>query len=447
MVTDSELPTRSGYTFYHEERLAQAAGYLRERAHISICGLPGTGKSTFVRQLADPEIRERLGLGQDYLMVLLDGQEFADAFPERVWGAILAAFNRARSSLSEVCKKEDAQRVNYKDLKEALRAFRRYKLVLVLDNCSGLHTGSGRTVCHDLLYLDIKYSPTLIVVPNPPCNREERTEFVPIDVALSSEQALQFLDQALPQMNVDKASKDKLSREIVNWVGVNLSLLDGVCHWAAEVGGAPPNRRSYPGFGRAVYEDCFRDAEPLFEAWWEILQEHEQMVLLAMDELQRLTMCWRDVMKELSKKGLVQEQGDRHLISPRMFGDYVSKQHATHRAGPFQLNLKGIQTVDVDGKLRNLSRGQACAFFRLYVHRNQVVPYGRLYADLHSPYVDITEDEVQEMDASSMESVDRGLDGLRKTLAVDKWIERIPPDGEAPLVGYSLTVSSSSRGG
>jgi len=447
VAVNSELSTRSGYTFYPEELLRDAAAHLKEQAHISICGLPGTGKSTFVRQLADLEVRKRLGLDQNYLMVLFDGQEFAHSSLEHVWGAILAAFKRACSSLSEVCKKDDAQRVKEEDFKEALHNLRHYRLVLVLGNCSGLHMGPERNLCHNLLHLNIMHRPTLIMIRNPACNREILSEFVPIDVTLSSEQALQFLDQALPQWGGDRALKNKLSREILGWVGGNLSLLDGVCYRAAEVGGNLPSRRAYPDFSRAVYDSCLRDAEPLFAAWWRILEEREQMVLLAMDELQRLTTSWQDAMKELSRKGLVQEQGDRHLISPKMFSDYVSKQPATRSAGPFQLDLRRIQIVHVDGKPRSLSRGQACAFFRLIVHRDQVVSCSYLYADLHSPYGYITEDKMHEMDASSMESVDRGLDELRKTLTVDKLIERISLDDNAPLIGYRLAVSSPGQDG
>ena len=51
MTVNGEPSTRSGYIFYPEERLREAAAHLKEQAHLSICGLPGTGKSTFVCQL------------------------------------------------------------------------------------------------------------------------------------------------------------------------------------------------------------------------------------------------------------------------------------------------------------------------------------------------------------------------------------------------------------
>jgi len=448
VTVNSEPSTRSGHIFYPGERLREVAARLKDQAHVLICGLPGSGKSTFVRQLADREIRERLGLDRTYLMTLLDGHEFAHSSLEHVWGAILAAFHRARVSLSEVCKRDDAQRVEYKDLKEALRSFRRNRLVLALDNCSGLHTGPGCTVCHDLLHLDIKHSPTLIIVPNLPCDQQIRDEFVTMDITLSPEQALRFLGLALPQLGVDSILRDRLSLEIVDWVGGNLSLLDSVCYWTARVIGNSLNRYAYPDLSRAVYENCLRDAEPLFAGWWQILDEREQMIVLAMDELQRLTVGWQNVMEELASKGLVQEQGDRYLVSPRMFGDYVSKQPTTRDAGPLRLDPKRLQTVYVNGKPCSLSRGQACAFFRLFVHRGQVVPYTHLFADLHTPYVSIAGDKVHETDTSSMMlSVDRGLDELCKVLAVGGLIERVPPDGGTPLRGYRLAISSPGQAG
>ena len=448
MIVNSKPSTRSGHILYPGERLREVATRLKEQAHVFVCGLPGTGKSTFVRQLADLETRERLGLDRTYLMALLDGHEFAHSSLEYVWGAVLTAFSRARVSLSEVCKREDAPRVEYKDLKDAMRSFRHSRLVLVLDNCSGLHAGPGWTVCHDLLHLDIKHSPTLIVVPNLPCDQKIRDEFVTMDITLSPEQALRFLDQALPQLGIDSVVRNRLSREIVDWVGGNLSLLDSVCYWTTEVSANFPNRYAYPGLSRAVYENCLKDAEPFFAGWWQTLNEREQMIVLAMDELQRLTAGWQNVMGELVGKGLVQEQGDRYLVSPRMFGDFVSKQPTTRDAGPFRLDLKKIQTVYVNGKPCSLSRGQACAFFRLFVHRNQIVPYTHLFADLYTPHVSITGDKVHEMDTSStMLSVDRGLDELCKALTVGGLIERVPPDAGTPLRGYCLAVSSPGQAG
>jgi hypothetical protein len=453
VVVDSGLSTRSGHIFYPEERLRGAAAHLKEQAHISIVGLPGAGKSTFVRQLAAPEIRERLGLDRNYLMVLLDGHEFAHSSLEYVWGAILAALNRARSNLSVVCKKEDAQEISHEGLRGALRSFRNYRFILILDHCSSLvHMEPEQSACCSLLHLDRRYSPTLVTVPDtpfhlPPCIPEVRDQFVPIDLTLSPQQALQFLDTALPQLDMDRALKDRLSREIVNWVGGNLYLLDSVCYWAAKASEYPSDRHTYPDFSRVVYESCLADAESLFAVWWKILDEREQMILLAMDELQRLTTVWQNIMGELSGKGLVQRQSDRYLVFPKMFSDYVSRQLATRDVGPFRLDLKRIQTVYVNGKPRNLSRGQACAFFRLFVHRNQVVPYGRLYADLHSPYVDIAENTMHEMDASSMMSVDRGLKELREALTAGKLVERVPPDDNIPLRGYRLAVSSLDQDG
>lgn len=448
MAVNSEPSTRSGHIFYPGERLREVATHLKEQAHVFICGLPGTGKSTFVRQLADLETRERLGLDRSYLMALLDGQEFAHSSLECVWGAILAAFDRARASLSEVCQREDARRVEYKGLKDAMRSFRRHRLVLVLDNCSGLHEGPGLAVCHDLLHLDIKHSPTLVVVPNLPFDQKIRDGFVRVDITLSPEQALRFLNQALPHLGIDSVVRNRLSLEIVDWVGGNLSLLDGVCYWATEVSASIPNRYAYPDLDRAVYENCSKGAEPLFDKWWKTLNEREQMIVLAMDELQRLAVGWQNVMKELTGKGLVQEQGNRYLVSPRMFGDYVSKQPATQDAGPFRLDPKRIQTVYVNGKPCSLSRGQACAFFRLFVHRGQIVPYTHLFADLHTPYMSITGDKVHEADTSSMMlSVDRGLDELCKVLAVGGLIERVPPNAGIPLRGYCLAVSSPGQAG
>lgn len=331
MVTDSELSTRSGYTFYHEERLSQAAAHLKERAHISICGLPGTGKSTFVRQLISRETRKRFELDDGFLMVLLDGREFAHLPLEYIWGAICTALSCARSGSSVVCRKEGAQGVSYEDLKATLRSLKNYRVVVLLDDCSSLpHIQPEQSVCCGFLHLDKRYSPTLVTAPNPPsvapaCIPEVRDQFVLMHLEISPEQALRFADGGLSRSVLDRDLRDRISREIVDWVGGNLYLLDRACYWAAKESEILSTGHVYTDFSRTVYERCLKEAEQLFAAWWRILGEREQIILLAIDQLQRSAASWHSVTEALSGRGFVRRRSDRYLIHPKMFSDYVSR--------------------------------------------------------------------------------------------------------------------------
>jgi len=204
-------------------------------------------------------------------------------------------------------------------------------------------------------------------------------------------------------------------------------------------------RPAHPFFKRIVHELCLLDAQELFARWWKILDEREQMILLAIDELERLTYRWQGAIEKLVSKGFAQRHGGRSLIRSNMFSDYVSRQPAVHSAGPFRLDLKNIQTVYVGDTPCELSPGQACVFFRLFLHRNHVVPYSDLYADLYAPYVSVAEDRVYELDQSLVAAVDRELDQLCKSLKMSKEIEQVPPDGDTPLIGYRLAVSSKDQ--
>jgi hypothetical protein len=426
-------------------------------------------------------------------MVLLDVQEFSDLSLDHIWGAIVTALNRARSSLSAVCTREDVVKVSHGDLRNTLHGLKNYRPILIFDNCN-CSSLLERSLCYHLLILSKRSYPTLIVVPNPlygarPCALETGDQFVPIDLALSPEPAQQFVVDALSETGMGTVPANELSHEIVDWVGGNLALLDCACHWTIKLSENPrkavdlwlstegdlnrfwlspkegewgPQRRrlgevaaseerpggdvwlAHPTFRRIVYEMCLLDAQQLFARWLGILDERGHMILLAIDELQRLTPRWQSEIEGLSSVGFVQGQGGRYLIRPKMFSDYM-RQPTVHSAGPFRLDLKTLQTVYVRDTPCELSPGQACVFFRLFLHRNHVVPYGDLYADLHAPYVSVAEDRVYKLDQSSVAAVDRELDQLRKILKMSEEIERVPFDGDAPSTGYRLAVSPEDQ--
>jgi len=468
------------------EHLKRAATLLREEAPLLVLGLPGTGKSTFVRQLISPEIRTRLGLDQGYRMVLLDGQELVHSSLEHIWGAIVTALNRSRSSHSVVCEAKDAQAISYEHLKDALRSFRDYKLILILDHWPDLPTESKGSIYERLFHLPPKYCPTLVVVPNA-CILERGDQFVPIDLTLSPEQAKQFLVEALSQLDLCTAIEQGFFHEIVDWVGGNLYLLDRACYWTIKLHENPSDvterwvsgkirqssfrewrlaeemicqlakgvslekcsgvngEPSHPAFRRIVYEMCLLDAQELFARWLKTLSEREQIILLALDELQHLTPRWQSEMERLSTRGFVQRLEHRYLIRPKMFDDYISRKLTICSGGSFRFDLKNIQTIYVNDTPCKLSPEQACVFFRLFLQRNDIVPYSELYADLYTPYDHIIGVRMHELDQLSMIAVDLELDELRKTLKVDKEIERVPPDDDAPLRGYRLVVSTEDR--
>lgn len=484
MTGSIELSTRSGHVFRPTEHLRTAAARLREGAHLLVHGLPGTGKSTFVRQLILPEVRTELGLGQDYLMVLLDGRQFAHLSLEHIWGAIVAALDRSRSNFSAVCEAEGALETSYEHLADTFRGLRDHKPVLILDHCSSLPAGLEEGVCRGLLCLPKRYCPTLVVVPK--TDILERDQFVPINPVLSPEQAQRFLAQTLLQLDVDRVLENELADEIVEWAGGNLSLLDCTCHWALRLRTNPldiamrwlsgkEGQRPFdkspmaqymvqqltkamkrPGassgqagltFQRIVYETCLLDARQLFASWLKTLGEQEQLILLALDGLQPLASRWPGEIAKLISKGIVQRQAERYLLFPKMFRDHVSREPAVCSAGPFRLDLKNPRTVYVNDRPCNLSPEQACVFLRLFLRRDDPASCDELYADLHASYVHTGEYRIHGLDQLSLMVVDLELDELRRVLKVDKEIERIPPDNDAPLRGYRLVVFPEDRNG
>lgn len=483
MTGSIELSTRSGHVFRPMEHLRTAAAWLREGAHILVHGLPGTGKSTFVRQLILPEVRTELGLDQDYLMVLLDGQRFAHLSLEHIWGAIVAALNRSRSNFSAVCEAEDVQETSYEHLADTFRGLRDHRLVLILDHCSSLPAELEEGVCRGLLCLPKRHCPTLVVIPK--TDILERDQFVPLHLVLSARQAQQFVAQAFLRLSEDRTLENELADEIIGWVGGNLTLLDCACHWALKLRTNPvdvtmrwlsgkegqrPFDRSrmaqymaqqltnevhrYPGassgqagltFKRIVYETCLLDMRQLFASWLETLGEREQLILLTLDRLQPMASRWPGEVAKLISKGLVQRQAGRYLLFPKMFHDHVSREPAVCSAGPFCLDLKNPQIVYVNDRPCNLSPEQACVFLRLFLERDDPVPCDELYADLHASYAHTAEYRMHGLDQLSLMVVDLELDELRRVLKVDKEIQRIPADNNASLRGYRLVVSPEDR--
>lgn len=487
MTASSELSTRSGYVFYPMEHLKRAAALLREGAHLLIRGLPGTGKSTFVRLLNNPEIQKRLGLDQDYLIVLFDGLDFARLSPSEIEDTMVKKLSRVRA---DSLGGESAKEASYSDLREALRGLKDRRLVLVLEGCDC--SNLAMELCSDWFRIHKKYSPTLVLIPATTCvaracSLETNDQCVRMDLRLSPEQVQQFLAGALPELDMGSTIGEKVFHEIVDWVGGNLCLLDHACHWIMELHKNPldvtkrwlsgkggrtlfheldlaqdivqhlaKEAQRYPGisgwlacptFRRIVYDMCSSDVQQLFVRWLTILDERERLILLALDELQRLSAQWQQEITKLSRKGFVQKQGDRYLIYPKMFNDYVSREDTTCSAGPFRLDVKDIQTVYVNGTPCRLSPGQACAFFRLLLQKNTLVSYGELYADLYAPYGHLDEDKVHEPDQLSVITVDLELDGLRKVLKVSEEIQRDPPNSDVPLRGYRLVVPPEGQAG
>lgn len=472
------LPTESRYIWERTEDLRKAADWLRKGAHLTIGGLPGTGKSTFVRQLVSSDVRERLCLGSEFLMVLLDGREFSGLSHEQIWGAIFGALQNARvSGVSQICTKRNLRATGYGELRGLFRSLRDMKSVVIFDHCSSLCTVTGQCVCNDLLRLSKKRSLALVTVPTPLCSSntcagQDCDQLVPMWLPLlSPAQAGVFVSRALLSLDIGEDLKDDLQGRFVDWVGGNLSLLDSACdltvklvenyvdvvmfyYWPSwrekaqfrrETDASGKGWRDDPTFKRILYELCSLDVQPLYTRWWSVLDDREKMILLAIDELQRIDPLWPEEIKGLIAKGFVRRQGERYVIHPKLWHDHILEQPATSRVGPFSFDLRDIQTVYVHGERRELSPEQAGVFFRLCLQRDHMVPYTHLYADLHAPYGDVIEDRGYPLDRFSIKAIDFDIDELRRALRVGSdVIQRVPYSRDALYSmsdGYRLAVS------
>ena len=91
-----------------------------------------------------------------------------------------------------------------------------------------------------------------------------------------------------------------------------------------------------------------------------------------------------------------------------------------------------------------LSLEQACAFFRLFAHSGEIVPYRGLYQDLYGPFGGGLDGADQGLGRLLRDAVDYEVAELRRTLGMGgQYIERVrSPDGdERGPEGYRLTVS------
>lgn len=427
----------------------------REGAHVVVDSLPGMGKSVFVRQLLLPENREALGLGQDYLVVLLDGRCFVGLSPGHVWGAVVQALERARADRSsQVCEARSDLAIDRDQLRRALYRFSGYRPVLILDHCSSLCERLGTCVCGDLLRRSPRGT-TFVTVPGSlaaiPDVEAICLSSVPLPLLpVPPEQACRFLVDALRPWAANRDLQYTLLGRIVDWVGGIPYLLHAVsgllCHQLAQ--GTSPDRDTVAGgrlldleLGRWLYQQCRTIARPFFDRWWDALSKQDGMALLLVDELQRRGLDLPKAIGKVSRQGAIARIDNRYVVQPLLWKEYLSERSKAIYARPFSIDLTVPQVVHVNGKRCELSFEQANLFLDLLLQWDKEVYYDVLYKDLRPTHWSVAEGAADSIARFKMHTVDLVMDDLRAALGVGpEIIARSPPSAALRLEGYRLAV-------
>jgi len=433
-----------------------AALIQRERANLVINSLPGMGKSEFVSQLLLPENREALGLGQDYLVVLLDGRLFAGFSPGHVWGAVAEALKRARSyRSSQICDARSDSVIDRDQLRSTLYGFSSYKLVLILDHCSSLCTALGECICDDLLRRSPKDT-TLVTVPGSlsaireavgeTCHSSVSLELRPVP----PERAFRFLVDSLYPWAVNGDLELAFLGRIVDWVGGVPFLLRAVSDLLCQQldHATPQDQGAGPAvllldreFRRQLYDKCRTIAKPFFDRWWDFLSKQDRMVLLLVDELRRRGLDLPKAIGEVSRQGAIRKIGNRYVVRPLLWKEYLSERSKAVYAKPFSIDLTFPQVVHVNGRRCELSFEQTNLFLHLLLQWDKEVYYDVLYKTLRPAYWSVAEDTAGSTAGFKMYTVDLVMDELRAALGVGpEIIARSPPSPAMRLEGYRLAV-------